>query len=128
MYSNITTIEAAFAARGLDYSAIDRFFDDVHEAYRDHLKDEYMIAVVTDALNGDKVVDWSDTTQVKYSVWWWIQNGPSGPGLSDYDFDYSNARAGVGARHVVLSREAALHVKDHFQALFERYYFRKRIS
>lgn len=123
MYKQITTIAAAYLAVNIDQSIAETMFAGLPEEWKEFKKAELDYQVVVAAIRGKFKVDWADTKTWKRYPWWEITNGPSGPGLSYYDYVCSNAYADVGARQVFDDEEQLEHFVEHFRELAERYYF-----
>jgi hypothetical protein len=113
----------------LDRTAIHAGIDQLPmpEAKCEAMKVDSDIETVIDAINNGVKLDWSNTGQRKYSLWYWIEAKASGGfGLSLDGVYYVHTFAYVGARRRYASDEAARHAWEHFQPLFELEFFGKQ--
>lgn len=123
MNKSITTIEAAFAAKGLAPVMPD--LTNVPLELRDYLNAQYQLAVVVEAINEGWKPDWNDTDQKKYFPWFWVNidsSKPTGFGLSYAGADCDNSYTSVGSRLCFETREAAIFAGETFTELYERVY------
>lgn len=125
MNKEITNVELAFADQNIDIATLDSMFEQVPEKFRKHLKDDFVLQVVTAAINGDSVPDVANTNVARHYPWWSIDNkdgGVSGRGLSLFIVVYDYSITYVGPRHLFAEEEGAEHAAEYFLPQYEAYH------
>jgi len=115
MYTDIKTVEDAFKVVGLDI-ANQPDVSMLPERHQKHVKAQYNLAVVAEAVNEGWKPDWTKVSQRKYYPWWDLS---SGSGLSFDDYVCVHSYSAVGSRLCYVSYEVAEHVAEHFKELYE---------
>lgn len=115
---NITTVEAAFEACGLDPNKRPDF-SSVPEEFREYIQNHYELVVITKALNKRPdgtfwKPDYTDRDQPKYSPWWEVDD-ESGFAFSSSGYDGWDAHSDVGSRLCMESPEHVRHSQKHFE-------------
>ncbi len=94
------------------------------ERFRKSQNLHYQLMVMTEAINGDWVPNMEDTTQRKWSAWFWIVKEAAGFGLSLFGTGYSQAITALGSRLVFETEEQAKFAAKQFIKLYAEYYLR----
>ena len=125
-YTKIKSLEAALKIKGLTIASIRKMFKSMPDEDREAQVISYALDKAEDVINGDEKIDWSDTNQLKYRLWWDIvKKGSSGFGLSLDVCRFDLSHAAVGARRRYASREKALHCAKYFKKHYEQEFFGK---
>ena len=93
------------------------------EHRRVHSKMQFILETVVECINGGWVVDWSNTKQKKWYVFFSISS--SGFGFSYACYDCEAADTSVGSRLVFESEEKAAYAAKIFIKLYEEYFYAK---
>ena len=102
-FKKIKSLEAALKVKGLTMAIIAAMFANVPEEDRQEQILAYALNKGEDVINGDEKLDWTNTDQPKYWIWWDIVKKASGGfGLSLNDVNYDNTNANVRA-HLCLT-------------------------
>ena len=128
-FKKIKSLEAALKVKGLTMAIIAAMFANVPEEDRQEQILAYALNKGEDVINGDEKLDWTNTDQPKYWIWWDIVKKASGGfGLSLSDVRYAYTNAHVGARRHYASREKALHCAKIFKKHYEQEFFSKKVK
>jgi len=125
MFNKVTSVEQAFEITGITpdlekFKALGLPEDRVQPLF-----DGYVIELVCEAtnkINDDRVADWADDDQYKYSPAHWVEaddTKPAGFGLADTLYGNWISDAYVGERLLVGSSEQAIYIAEQFKPLFE---------
>jgi hypothetical protein len=123
-FETITSIEAAFAARAIDYSAKPDV-SMIPERLRKPQLAHYDSMVVIEAINEGWVPDYNNFQQPKYEIWVEVvtkkddEGNITGSGLALGDVGDWRTCTVAGARLAFESRAKAMHFWKHFQPLLE---------
>ncbi len=132
-YTEITTIEAALAKKGLTMPMIEEMHKALPEEYRTEKVVSFALDLVEDVLNSDDPIDWSNTDKPKWRLWYWIEDasdedGSPAVGLSLGGCGYDGAVAGVGPRRAFASEPIARHAWQYFKKYYELEFSRGKLK
>lgn len=118
-FTEITTIEAAFEDRKIDYKIMPDL-SMLPERFREPMIGFYEMMVATEAVNGTegKLPDYTDGSW-KYTPWLGVdanKKHPSGFGFSCTNCAYWYTYTAVGSRLSLIDSERALHVARNFHS------------
>lgn len=136
-YTEIINIEAVFKALGMKPDALKNaevafiklaklLPPKLREKYIKRKLAEFVVDIITLAINGDWEADWTNTAQTRLSIWWFIKANKDkkyGFGLSYLDYANTYTVTFVGARHVFENIEKLKHAAQYFSEYYEDYYF-----
>jgi hypothetical protein len=127
MYTEITTVEAAFKACDAD-PAIMPVLTGIPERFHQPIIEHYKLMVITEAINERKEPDYREGSDWKYEPRFWIEatdEKPSGVGFSDSYYVCWYSATGVGSRLCFLSEEQYDHAMEHFKQNYLDYHIKK---
>lgn len=97
----------------------ERFFKACHDAGLEPDEIAYrQMKMITKGYNQNWVPDYNNSTEQKWTLYFWLNN----PGFQLDAADYDGATSAVGARLVFKSREMALDAAKKFLPIYEAYY------
>ena len=119
-WKEITSIEKAFEAKGIDLATLPEKFAWMPEHMREFQIISFKLNVVIEAINEMWVADWSNTKQQKWYNWWAFA---SGFGFSGTGCNCVCTSANVGSRLVFENKQKAEHGAIFFIELYKQYYY-----
>ena len=122
-HTDFKSVEDCLKYKGINSDELDAHFAWMPEHRRVHSKMQFILETVVECINGGWVVDWSNTKQKKWYVFFSISS--SGFGFSYACYDCEAADTSVGSRLVFESEEKAAYAAKIFIKLYEEYFYAK---
>ena len=117
-FQDIKTFEDACTAKGYDTAAIrSADLSKFPEHLRETIQAQAEALIVTEAINGDWEPDYNNDDQRKWFPWFDMEvteKNPSGFAFWNSHFGRTDARAGLGSRHVFETSDKAKHAGTVF--------------
>jgi hypothetical protein len=118
-YTDITTFEKACEVKGIETALPD--YSAIPEVLQKPMTALYQLIIITSAINGDEVVDWSNG---KWDKWfpWFDMDDSSSPGRFSFNrSDNRDSHSYCGSRLCFISEEKSDFAGKHFEDLYREW-------